>query len=406
MDAVAMGANVSGAPGVRPRFHGSARTMAPVVLKGSLLTFLTLGLYRFWYVTSVRRFLWDATEIDGDALEYTGRGRELFIGFLIALAVVIPLYVLIAIVGLVMGPIAQVALQPVSTIVLLVLAQYALFRARRYRLTRTLWRGVRMGQSGSGFAYAGRSLGWGLVTLLTLGLTYPFMRASLERYKMNNTWFGDQQGVFSGGGWGLMKRGILLWLVCWIAIAAPLGVAAEIARRQQFKVWDESASFGVIGLLVGASIIAFVVVLAALALYQTIEFRWWARSSRIGRATFECDIGLAAFLKVYLLFGLATLAAILLIGAIFGGLGVALAGGLAEGRLTAWPAITGAVGYFTVAITIAALWQIFGARLIWRRSFESLTVINLGAVVAGQSSEPPANAFGEGVADALDFGGF
>lgn len=39
-----MGANVASAPGVRPRFHGSARALAAVMLKGGLLTFMTLGL--------------------------------------------------------------------------------------------------------------------------------------------------------------------------------------------------------------------------------------------------------------------------------------------------------------------------------------------------------------------------
>jgi len=32
------------------------------------------------------------SHIDGDAAEYTGRGRELLIGFLIALAILVPVY--------------------------------------------------------------------------------------------------------------------------------------------------------------------------------------------------------------------------------------------------------------------------------------------------------------------------
>ena len=33
--------------------------------------------------------------------------------------------------------------------------QFAIYRARRYRLTRTVWRGVRFWMNGSGWAYAG-----------------------------------------------------------------------------------------------------------------------------------------------------------------------------------------------------------------------------------------------------------
>ena len=43
----------------------------------------------------------------------------------------------------------------------IVFGQFALFRARRYRLTRTIWRGVRFWMTGSGWNYAFRWLGWG-----------------------------------------------------------------------------------------------------------------------------------------------------------------------------------------------------------------------------------------------------
>src|SRR5579884_4272209 len=61
-------------------------------LKGAALLMLTLGLYRFWFATDVRRFLWSNTEIEGDTLEYTGLATELLGGFLIAIAILVPLY--------------------------------------------------------------------------------------------------------------------------------------------------------------------------------------------------------------------------------------------------------------------------------------------------------------------------
>ena len=39
------------------------------------------------------------------------------------------------------------------------------------------------------------------------------MRASLERYKMTNTWYGDQQGAFTATGGKLFRHGFVLWLV-------------------------------------------------------------------------------------------------------------------------------------------------------------------------------------------------
>src|SRR5262249_57977215 len=95
---------------------------------------------------------------------------------------------------------------------LAVLGQYAFYRARRYRLTRTVFRGIRFHQSGSPFSYAVRSLFWGAVTLLSVGLAFPWAQASLERYKLAHTHYGAWQGQFAGSGTRLFARGVRLWL--------------------------------------------------------------------------------------------------------------------------------------------------------------------------------------------------
>ena len=77
-----------------------------------------------------------------------------------------------------------------------VLGQYAIYRARRYRLTRTIYRGLRFHQEGSAWKFAFRAVAWWLVTALTVGLTYPFQVASLERYKMRHTFYGNLAGSF------------------------------------------------------------------------------------------------------------------------------------------------------------------------------------------------------------------
>jgi uncharacterized membrane protein YjgN (DUF898 family) len=53
---------------------------------------ITAGFYRFWLSTDIRRSLWANTSIDGDTLEYTGTAKELLLGFLFALAILVPVY--------------------------------------------------------------------------------------------------------------------------------------------------------------------------------------------------------------------------------------------------------------------------------------------------------------------------
>src|SRR6201996_8008699 len=134
-------ASPSGAPGA-VQFIGNEAAYWRLRIKGAALLILTLGLYRFWFATDVRRYLWSNTEIGGETLEYTGLATELLSGFLIAVTIVGPLYTAIATAALALET-ATAAIAAVGFLLLVVLSQFALFRARRYRLTRTVLRGVR-----------------------------------------------------------------------------------------------------------------------------------------------------------------------------------------------------------------------------------------------------------------------
>jgi uncharacterized membrane protein YjgN (DUF898 family) len=97
-------------------------------------------------------------------MEYTGRGRELLIAFLLALAVLSPIYLGYFILGIEVERTRAFASLPLF-VLFFVLAHFALYRARRYRLTRTIWRGVRFWMTGSGVSYAFRSSLWMLFVI-------------------------------------------------------------------------------------------------------------------------------------------------------------------------------------------------------------------------------------------------
>src|SRR5450755_4030619 len=192
-------------------FSGDRGEFFGLVTRGAGLELITVGFYRFWLATDVRRHLWSNTHIDGDSAEYTGRGRELLIGFLIALAILVPIYLAYFLVGLEAERYKAFASIPLFLFFYL-FGQFAIYRARRYRLTRTVWRGVRFWMSGSGWAYAARAALWGLLMILTLGLILPWREAALERYKMRHSYYGDLQGSFEGRGWEFFKRASWIWL--------------------------------------------------------------------------------------------------------------------------------------------------------------------------------------------------
>ena len=78
------------------QFLGKEAAYWRLRIRGASLLVLTLGIYRFWFATDVRRYLWSNTEIGGETLEYTGLATELLGGFLLAIAIVGPLYTAIA----------------------------------------------------------------------------------------------------------------------------------------------------------------------------------------------------------------------------------------------------------------------------------------------------------------------
>ncbi len=73
-------------------FVGNRGEFFRLVRNGAALELVTFGFYRFWLATDIRRPFVVAYVGRRRRAEYTGRGRELLIGFLFALAILVPIY--------------------------------------------------------------------------------------------------------------------------------------------------------------------------------------------------------------------------------------------------------------------------------------------------------------------------
>src|SRR5713101_1406517 len=81
-------------------FFGHRSDFRHLAIRGGLLELVTVGFYRFWLATDIRRHLWSNTVVGDDVPEYTGTAKELLIGFLFALAILTPIYLVYFLVGL------------------------------------------------------------------------------------------------------------------------------------------------------------------------------------------------------------------------------------------------------------------------------------------------------------------
>lgn len=274
---------------------GRLGELVPIILLNLLYQILTLGIYRFWAITNIRRYLWGRTLFNDDPLEYTGTGKELLLGFLLgALVVLVPLFGLQYAVSLATASgeagIAT-ALGGLYAVLILALTPIALYRARRYRLNRTVWRGIRWGQEGSAFVYALRSLGYAGLTGLTLGLAYPWQSVGLERYRTNHTYFGSQPLHFDGSAGSLFGR----WLVVWgtmlglVAASAFVAMALSVGHLAEPKM-GMAIALGLVGVSLLAPGLALVAAVAAFCWYKAAELRYIAAHTQYQGLRFACTV--------------------------------------------------------------------------------------------------------------------
>lgn len=405
------------------RFLGKDRPYWQLLIRGAFLLMCTLGIYRFWLTTDVRRFLWGNTEIAGNELEYTGTALELLIGFLLAIAILVPVNILIFTAALDLGLLGHLA-GALGFLLLALLGQFALYRARRYRLSRTVYRGVRFYQIGSGWLYAVCAvLWWGLIAI-TLGLAYPWAQTSLERFKMRRTCYGDLRGRFDGSALSLFLRGIPLWLLVIGPLAAGIVAAAQSVDWAALKDAVEQGGSGLAGRIEATnpdygSAVVFIIgavvwsVFAAALLYpafQAMTLRWWIAGLRFGEVSVSSHLRTGDVYRAYLRFlihGIVFALAMAFVASSTLGAWGLMKDGIASQRMQEFLA-AGAfiVGYVIIALGYSTIYQATVKLALWRFSMDSAELSGIAALEHVRAAGRPTSALGEGLADALHVGGF
>lgn len=182
-------------------YDGQIGELYRIFLVNLLLTIVTLGVWRFWATTRIRRYVWSRTRTGGMRLEYDGTGAQLLVGFLLALALVLGLFVGAALLSMALRPFSTVLAATPTILVwfaIVVLALGAPFSAQRYRLGHTVWRGIRGGMQGSMIAYGLRSLLYTMAVGLTLAQLLPWASLRLWERRINASSFGTARFASHG----------------------------------------------------------------------------------------------------------------------------------------------------------------------------------------------------------------
>jgi len=274
-----------------------------------LLNVVTLTIYRFWAKTNVRKHIWSCVHINGQPLEYTGRGIELFKGALIVFGLFVLPFVLVAtFISIALGPEhpALFAVYGLLYLLIFVLWGAALYRARRYQLSRTLWRGIRGTLVGSSMIYSLTYFGSMMARGMSLGWTTPVLNTVLQEQIIGDMRFGGLAFKFKGRAGPLYPTYALCWFLSLLALIVFAFVfGAEVAALfgpEVEKVFDEFfqpdskptseqiLTVSTVLAILGFSFLAMFLVIPMLwAIYSAKELATFAAYTRAGNATFKLN---------------------------------------------------------------------------------------------------------------------
>lgn len=303
-------------------FYGSWRDYAPIAFTNLLLTIVTLGIYSFWGRTRTRQYLWSQTRFIDDRLEWTGTGRELFFGYLLVMLLV---FVPVACVNLAIGALATRGNPAAAGLLFLLLYLFffalggvAIFRALRYRLSRTYWHGIRGGSDAQGFGYGLSYLWRTMLGGAMFGLLVPWALVSLWNERWNAMSFGPYAFRSGASSDGLMRRYLLFYL---LPVALGIGAVVLVALSLWLGVNPQTSPGPVAPLFLIAGFVAFY--LLFLVLFGLISLSFYAAYFRqcIGALTLgQLEFEFTARTRDWLIFALGTIALVVCtlgIGSIF-----------------------------------------------------------------------------------------
>lgn len=225
----------------RPVYDGRLGELYAIYLRHLALMLVTLGWSRFWGRTRIRRYVWNHMSVLGDRFEYRGRGRELMIGFLLALLLIAAWAGLMYVVWIYVfhqKPFASFGMFDIFSLsVFLIgfpLAYVGHYAGLRYKLSRTRWRGIRCGMAGSAWRYGAIATFLHFANASTAYLLTPVVSVNLARPRIVNARVGTQGFTFAGRAGDIYGRyigyyflNILAWAIAAGATFALIGGTIE-----------------------------------------------------------------------------------------------------------------------------------------------------------------------------------
>jgi uncharacterized membrane protein YjgN (DUF898 family) len=275
--------------------------------------------------------------------------------------------------------------------------------------------------------FACLNFGWWLVAIVTLGLSIPFARAQLERYRTNHMWFGDLKFESRASGLAMLAPWLLLYVVV-LGPAAAMFIGwyfevPDLAQKLQteFSTYTQDVvrnprsaqiQLGLIYYQLSGSVwgigILLMMSLLSWPLYRARELRSFVGRIHLGTSGLRSDLSAGAVYLAFLAF-IASLAGIMFIVAGLSFLSVKTAVSLNHEMASFVPVVStvlGIIGYLVFLLTFSVLRLrilLFGLACT---VLQSLVVTNMQSVLDVISQSDTVGAIGDDFAGGFDIGAF
>lgn len=195
------------------QFHGKGSKLFGIFIVNFLLIIITLGLYYPWAKAALLRYYYQETEFAGSRFTFHGTGKEMFIGFIKVVGMMIAVMVFVGLLAATEIPALAIAGVLFMYAFFIGIIPFAMHGFLRYRTSRTSWRGIHGGYRGDLRTLVGIYFKGLLLTIVTFGIYGPWFAVTLRSYVMKHLRLGNVEFEFTGKGdklFGIHIKGIVL----------------------------------------------------------------------------------------------------------------------------------------------------------------------------------------------------
>lgn len=270
------------------RFTGAGGEYFRIWIVNLMLTILTLGIYAPWAKVRREKYFHQNLLLDGAGFDYHGDPKAIFKGRMVAGL----LFLLLSGAQKVSDTAYVLALLAVAPLV-----PWLAVRAMRFRAHNTSYRGLRFGFDGSYGAAAKAFLGYGLLTVVTLGIAFPAFLRAQKRFVLNHLRYGSARFEFDAATGAFYRMLVLPGLLA-LGIPILLAIAIPALGTLLPKGKDSMALLAVLPLLTFIFFFAVWLFIGPYLAVRTSNLVW--NHTHLGGMAFVSELKLRRYLGLTL----------------------------------------------------------------------------------------------------------